>query len=50
LERALGRTPAGERGGLRDRRKPNVTRAALRQVAQEADRNVIGHDVPSRSR
>jgi hypothetical protein len=50
LERELGRTPAGEDGTVRGRRAPGVTRDALREAAAQADRNIIGHRVTSRSR
>jgi hypothetical protein len=48
LERALGRTPAGEDGLIRDQRGKNVSRAHLDEAARRADRHVLGHDVPKR--
>lgn len=48
LERELGRVPAGE-GSLHDRRAPGVTREDLEDAAKQADRNVVGHEVPSRA-
>jgi hypothetical protein len=48
LERALGRTPAGEDGQIRDQRTANVTRQALDQAAREADRKVVGHELPKK--
>jgi hypothetical protein len=48
LEREAGRIPGGE-GVARDTRAPGVTREDLDEAAREADRNVVGHEVPSRS-
>lgn len=49
LERESGRTPAGEDGLIRDRRAPGTTREALDAAARQADRNVVGHEIPSRT-
>jgi hypothetical protein len=46
LERQRGRSAAGEGGSLRERRRPNVTRNDLVQAQREADRKVIGHEIP----
>lgn len=46
LERALGRTPAGEGGRIRDTREPGVTRDGLDAAQREADRRIIGHEIP----
>jgi hypothetical protein len=48
LEREAGRIPGGE-GVARDTRAPGVTREDLDEAARQADRNVVGHEVPSRS-
>lgn len=50
LERDLGQTAAGEKGDLRGRQGPGVSRAALRGAQKQADRNVIGRELPSRSK
>ena len=50
LEREIGRTPAGEDGLVHDRRAPGVSREALDAVAREADRNVVGRELPQSRR
>jgi hypothetical protein len=49
LERESGRTPAGQDGLIRDKRAPGTTREALDAAARQADRNVVGHEIPRRS-
>jgi hypothetical protein len=48
LERQRGRTSAGQGGALRETRRPGVTRSDLDQAHDEADRKIIGHDIPRR--
>jgi hypothetical protein len=48
IERELGHTPAGEEGQIHGRNAPGVSREALDQAAQQADRRVVGHDLPKR--
>jgi hypothetical protein len=48
LERALGRAPAAEDGKIHDQRAAGVTREELDEAARQADRNVVGHDMPKK--
>lgn len=49
-ERDLGRVPAGEEGGVRERRSSDVTPEGLDAAAREADRSVAGHELPGTGR
>jgi hypothetical protein len=50
LQRQMGQTAAGEQERLKHGlRKPGVTREALREAEKEADRRVIGHEVPTQT-
>ena len=46
LERSLGHTPAGEEGLIHGRSAPGVTREKLDEAAREADRRIVGHELP----
>lgn len=49
LERERGRTPAAENGSIHEQRSASVTREDMDEAQREADRRVIGHEVPKRS-
>jgi hypothetical protein len=46
IERSIGHTPAGEDGQIRGRNAADVSREQLDDAAREADRRVVGHELP----
>jgi hypothetical protein len=46
LERQMGRAPGGDGAHLHDTRTGDVTREKLDAAAKEADRRVVGHEIP----
>lgn len=48
IERSIGHTPAGEDGLIHGRNAPGVSREQLDEAAREADRRVVGHELPSK--
>jgi hypothetical protein len=46
IERSIGHTPAGEDGLIHGRNAPGVSREQLDEAAREADRRVVGHELP----
>jgi hypothetical protein len=46
LEREAGRIPAGEDGRISGYQAEGVTREKLDEIAREADRRVVGHELP----